>query len=156
MLLRVVIDTNIWIRVLLRGRITLPILEAFNQNKFQLVMSQYLFDELHEVWNRPRLYKRIDYRQAIQLEAQLKYRADWFEVVTVPPHCRDPKDLPVLATAIDGSADIIVSGDDDLRADDLLRAMMATQGVQLLGVTSFLRRLEEKGESNTEGGLSNV
>jgi uncharacterized protein len=156
MLLRVVIDTNIWIRVLLRGRITLPILEAFNQNKFQLVMSQYLFDELHEVWNRPRLYKRIDHRQAIQLETQLRYRADWVEVMTVPPHCRDPKDLPVLATAIDGSADIIVSGDDDLRADDLLRSMMASQGVQLLGVTSFLRRLEEKGESNTEGGLSNV
>lgn len=156
MLLRVVIDTNIWIRVLLRGRITLPILEAFNQNKFQLVMSQYLFDELHEVWNRPRLYKRIDYRQAIQLEIQLKCRAAWVEVVTVPPHCRDPKDLPVLATAIDGSADIIVSGDDDLRADDLLRAMMFSQGVQLLGVTSFLRRLEEKGESNTEGGFSNV
>jgi uncharacterized protein len=156
MRLRVVIDTNIWIRVLLRGRITLPILEAFNQNKFQLVMSQYLFDELHEVWNRPRLYKRIDARQAIQLEKQLRYRADWVEVVTVPPHCRDPKDLPVLATALDGSADIIVSGDDDLRADDLLRTMMASQGVQLLGVTSFLSRLEEKGESDIEGGFSNV
>jgi predicted nucleic acid-binding protein len=45
---RVVIDTNIWIRSLLRGRVTLPVLEAFNDNKFQLVMSQPLMDELHD------------------------------------------------------------------------------------------------------------
>jgi predicted nucleic acid-binding protein len=32
MKMRVVIDTNIWIRILLRGKITLPILEAFNAN----------------------------------------------------------------------------------------------------------------------------
>jgi len=52
---RVVIDTNIWIRILLGGRITLYILEEFNDEKFQLVMSQPLLDELHDVWNRPRL-----------------------------------------------------------------------------------------------------
>lgn len=145
MMLKVVIDTNIWIRILLRGRVTLPILEAFNQRQFQLVMSQFLFDELHEVWQRPRLSKRINHGQAVRLETQLKERADWVEVITVPPNCRDPKDLPVLATAIDGKADIIVSGDDDLRADDLLRAVMASQGIQLLGVNSFLSRLAEEG-----------
>ena len=73
--MRVVIDTNIWIRILLRGRVTLPILEAFNQERFELVMSQFLLDELHEVWQRPRLLKRINPAQAIRLETQLKGRA---------------------------------------------------------------------------------
>lgn len=41
---RVVIDTNIWIRILLKGRVTLPILKAFNEDKFQLVMSQPLME----------------------------------------------------------------------------------------------------------------
>jgi len=140
---RVVIDTNIWIRILLKGRITLPILEAFNQDKFQLVMSQSLLDELHEVWNRPRLNKYIDQNQAIRLEQQLKNRAIWIETTTIPPHCRDPKDLPVLATAIDGKAKIIVSGDDDLRADETLREAMALYSIELLGVNSFLQYLEE-------------
>jgi uncharacterized protein len=67
MSLRVVIDTNIWIRILLGGRVTLPILEAFNTEKFQLVMSQPLMEELHEVWNRPRLRNRIDPAQANRL-----------------------------------------------------------------------------------------
>ncbi|MDZ8238789.1 MAG: putative toxin-antitoxin system toxin component, PIN family [Nostoc sp. ChiQUE01a] len=143
MMLLVVIDTNIWIRILLKGRVTLPILEAFNQDKFQLVMSQPLMEELHLVWNRPRLRERIDPSQAIRLEQQLQYRSLWVELVTVPPNCRDPKDLPVLATAIDGEAGIIVSGDDDLRADDELRAVMASYGIQLLGVHSFLKYLDE-------------
>ncbi len=140
-MLRVVIDTNIWIRILLRGPITRPIITAFNQNDFQLVMSQFLFDELHEVWNRPRLHKRIDSDQAIQLEKQLKLRAIWIEVSTIPPNCRDPKDLPVLAAAIDGKAAAIVSGDDDLRADDALRIAMAKHNIQMLGVNSFMTYL---------------
>jgi uncharacterized protein len=61
---------------------------------------------------------------------------------TVPPNCRDPKDLPVLATAIDGQASVIVSGDDDLRADDELRMAMEAYGIEILGVNSFLERLE--------------
>jgi putative PIN family toxin of toxin-antitoxin system len=143
MKLRVVIDTNIWIRILLKGRVTLPILEAFNQDKFQLVMSQNLLDELHEVWNRPRLNKYIDLNQAMRLEQQLKNRAIWIEPKTIPPHCRDPKDLPVLATAIDGKAKIIVSGDDDLRADEALREAIELYSIELLGVNSFLKYLEE-------------
>ena len=149
-MMRVVIDTNIWIRILLRGRVTLPILAAFNKGKFQLVMSQFLFDELHQVWQRPRLLKRINRAQALRLEIQLKERADWVEVNTVPPNCRDPKDLPVLATAIDGKANIIVSGDDDLRADEVLRAAMAAREIQLLGVNSFLSQLTEGSEEDND------
>lgn len=145
MTVRVVIDTNIWIRILLKGRVTLPILEAFNEDKFQLVMSQPLMDEFHLVWNRPRLRERIDPDQALRIEQQLQHRGVWVELKTIPPKCRDPKDLPpVLATAIDGEAEIIVSGDSDLRADDELRAAMETYGIQLLGVDSFLKLLDEE------------
>jgi len=143
---RVVIDTNIWMRILLRGRITLPILTAFNEGRFQLVMSQPLFDEFHLVWNRPRLKQRIDATQALRLEQQLRYRSIWVEVSTIPPNCRDPKDLPVLATAIDGAAEIIVSGDNDLRADDRLREALKTHDIRLLGVNSFLDALNRASE----------
>jgi len=142
MTLRVVIDTNIWIRILLRGKITLPILEVFNENKFQLLMSQDLLNEFHEVWNRPRLRKYIDPNQGMRLEQQLQNRSIWVETTTIPPYCRDPKDLPVLATAIDGEANIILSGDDDLRADEALRKAMDLYCIELLGVNSFLNKFE--------------
>lgn len=44
-MLRVVVDTNIWIRILLRSRVTLPILDAWQSHKFQLITSQALLDE---------------------------------------------------------------------------------------------------------------
>ena len=143
MTLRAVIDTNVWIRILLRGRTTLPVLAAFNANQFQLIMSQPLFDELHDVWHRPRLMQRIDPNQAERLERQLKHRSIWITVKTIPPNCRALKDLPVLATASDGAASVIVSGDNDLRADNDLRSAMENHGIQLLGVNSFLSYLAE-------------
>ena len=54
--------------------------------------------------------------------------------------------VPVLATAIDGAAEIIVSGDNDLRAGDALRAAMKTYDIQLLGVQSFLNYINEASE----------
>ena len=62
-------------------------------------------------------------------------------LITVPPRCRDPKDHPILATAIDGKADAIVSGDADLRADDKLRAEMEARRVELWGVNTLLAKL---------------
>jgi putative PIN family toxin of toxin-antitoxin system len=137
-MLRVVIDTNVWICILLRGRTTLPLLAAFNENRFQLIMSQPLMEEFHAVWNRPRFQQRIDHGQARRLEYQLMKRSILVDVTTIPPNCRDTKDLPILATAIDGKADCIVSADNDLRADAILRREMQTYGIQLFGVNSFL------------------
>ncbi|WP_390904342.1 PIN domain-containing protein [Thermocoleostomius sinensis] len=65
----------------------------------------------------------------------------------IPPNCRDPRDLPVLATAIDGRADVIVSGNNDLRDDEVLRSAIAIHQIRLLGVNFFLASLETGLES---------
>lgn len=139
-MLRIVVDTNLWIRALLGGPVTLPILEAWQAHKYTVVVSQPLINELNDVWQRPRLRKRIDAEDAERLLEQLCLRGEMVEPTTVPPRCRDPKDHPVLATAIDGDADAIVTGDDDLRADDALRTAMEGYGVALWGVDSLLKR----------------
>lgn len=142
-MLKIVVDTNIWIRTLLGGRITLPVLEAWRDDKFQAVVSEPLLDELDGVWQRPRLRSRINPNHAKALLVQLRWRGLMVELKTIPPHCRDPKDHPVLATAMDGRANAIVSGDADLRADELLRAEMINHGVELWGVDTLLTRLAE-------------
>ena len=141
-MLKVVIDTNIWIRCLLGGRVTLPVLEAWRARRFQVVASEPLLAELEEVWQRPLLRRHISGGDARALLDQLRWSAVLVEPTTIPPQCRDPKDHAFLATAIDGEADAIVSGDGDLRADDRLRAEMAAYGVELWGVETFLARLE--------------
>ena len=138
-MLRIVIDTNIWIRALLGGRVTLPVLKAWQADKFQVVVSQPLLDELDKVWQRPRLKNRINAEHAVILLEQLNWRGIMVEPATIPPRCRDTGgDHHVLATAIDGRADAIVSEDADLRDDDELRAEMESYGVKLWGIDSLL------------------
>ena len=128
--------------MLLGGSVTRPILEAWQAGKFVALISQPLLDELEAVAQRPRLRQRIDPVQAKALLEQLRWRGQWVEAIAVPPRCRDPKDHPVLATALSGDADAIVSGDGDLRADDDLREQMLERGVRIWGVTALLAELE--------------
>jgi uncharacterized protein len=143
--MRVVVDTNVWIRILLAGPVTLPVFEAWQAGKFQVIFSQPLLDELEEVAGRPRLKERISHERVRILLRQIHFRGEPVALVTAPPRCRDPKDEPVLATAIDGRANAIVSGDADLRADDRLRQEMTERGVQIWGVEGFLSRLKPPG-----------
>lgn len=138
---RVVVDTNLWIRALLGGPVTLPLLEAWRAGRFLVLISQPLLDELESVAQRPRLSRHIDSTQAKALVEQLRWRGEWVEATTVPPRCRDPKDHPVLAAALSGHADAIVSGDGDLRADDGLRQQMLELGVKIWGVSALLAAL---------------
>ena len=140
-MLRIVVDTNIWIRALLGGHVSLPVLHALKENRFQLLISDALLAELEAVVKRPRLTMRMAQQDVDDLLAALLWHGEFVELRTIPPRCRDPKDHPVLATAIDGRADAIVSGDGDLRADDELRAAMADLGIKLWGVQSFLDAL---------------
>lgn len=140
--MRVVIDTNIWIRVLLGGRTTRSIMTAWADYQFQLVSSQALLDEFNEVRARPRLSKRINQEQSDNLYRQMRGRANIITLKTIPPRCRDPKDHPVLATAIDGNATAIVSGDNDLRADETLRSEMLEYGVELWGIETFIEAIQ--------------
>jgi putative PIN family toxin of toxin-antitoxin system len=142
-MLRIVVDTNIWIRALMGGNVSLPILIALREKKFKVIISDILISELKDVVNRPRLRKRINPLDAADLLALLEWYGESVTLKTIPPRCRDPKDHPVLATAIDGHANAIISGDDDLRADEELRDAMMTYNVQLWGVNSFLQAIND-------------
>jgi putative PIN family toxin of toxin-antitoxin system len=145
---RIVVDTNLWIRALLGGPATLPVLEAWRAGKFLVLISQPLLDELETVAQRPRLSRSIDPAQAKALLEQLRWRGQWVDAKAVPPRCRDPKDHPILATAISGHADAIISGDGDLRADDDLRQKMLEHGVKIWGVSALLAELREEPEAS--------
>lgn len=71
---RIVVDTNLWIRALLGGPVTLPVLEAWRAGKFVVLLSQSLLDELETVAQRPRLRFRIDSAQLKALIEQLRWQ----------------------------------------------------------------------------------
>jgi len=55
--------------------------------------------------------------------------------IQAPPALRDPDDLPVLACALSGGADAIVTGDDDLLS------LKSFEGIPILKVREALEKL---------------
>jgi putative PIN family toxin of toxin-antitoxin system len=119
------------------------VLHAWQRRRFEVVISEPLLSELAAVCQRPRLRRGIPTTDLTELLDQLRFRGDLVDAVTVPPGCRDPKDDPVLATAIDGQADAIVSGDSDLRADPQLRESMMQYGIALWGIDRLLEAIDD-------------
>jgi uncharacterized protein len=115
--MKVVIDTNVWLSALLWGGQPNLIIKLIEKQKIQAISSENILTELTDILQKPKLQKRLN---------QLKFSAD--EVIIVAkrlmtlvvikevtiPELRDPKDQMVLATAIAGDAQMVISGDKDL------------------------------------------
>ena len=93
------------------------LLEQVRSGELTLVISPALLAELADVISRPK-FDSILVRSNTSRSRTLDELRRLAEVVEVPPLpqpvCRDPDDDEVLATAIAGQVDLIVSGDNDL------------------------------------------
>ena len=118
--MRVFIDTNVLISFLLSQRESgsiRTIFRAFLANRFTLLLPQWLIGGLMEtVRTKPRLSKRISAEQLNQFGTLLTLLAEQIEEIEppIPAVSRDPDDDYVLAYALIGAADYLVTGDKDL------------------------------------------
>jgi putative PIN family toxin of toxin-antitoxin system len=140
--LKVVLDTNLFVSGLLKGKVTLMLIESWINDAFAVVTSEELIEELAEVVARPRLRAYIPKRDADKLIELIYRKAIVVKPSERPPLCRDPDDYPVLGSAIAGQADFIVTGDDDLKDDPRLKQEMMAFGVRIMSVPEFLVLLE--------------
>jgi putative PIN family toxin of toxin-antitoxin system len=138
----VVVDTNVFVRGLLRSAVIVPLINAWKANRFRLLTSEELLQELVEVLARPRLRK---YFQEDQVKELLLLISEQGKVVEPSQHtnfCRDPKDNIFLDVAIAGQADYLVTEDDDLKGDEELKTRMRDEyGVEIVDVLEFMAAL---------------
>jgi putative PIN family toxin of toxin-antitoxin system len=115
-MLRVVIDTNVIVSGILSHKgAPVEVLNAWRERRFLLLSSSAIVAEVRTVLQYPRIYKKYhpsddDIEQAITLLEQdaLLVAGDANVAGSVPD---DPKDEMFLACALDGQADVVVSGD---------------------------------------------
>lgn len=62
--------------------------------------------------------------------------------VEVDVPLRDPGDVPVVATAVVGAAEVILTGEADLLADAAVRHWLLRNGIEPVTAVEALRRLD--------------
>ena len=139
--LRAVLDTNLLVSYLLvhRPPIATLIDEHLAQERFTLVSTPALLEELTRVLRYPRLQRYYDAAtrdRFVALSAALSELVELPE--EIPPICRDPDDDRVIACAVVGRAAVIVSGDKDLLD------LGEVGGIPILTAAQFLARLENE------------
>ncbi|GJL56228.1 MAG: PIN domain-containing protein [Nitrospirales bacterium] len=113
---RVVLDTNMLVsRLLTPGSVPAQAVHKAIQEA-DILMSEATVAELADVLNRKKFddYVSVEDRQKF-LRLLIKV-VDMVPINTTVSVCRDPKDNMFLELAINGEANIIVTGDDDLLA----------------------------------------
>ena len=115
--MRAVVDTNVLVSGLLWRGAPHALIELARAGAFVLVSSPQLLSELDSVMHR-RKFRTILARSRTNPRRMLREIRRLAEMVNALPLTipvsRDPDDDRVLATAIAGQVDLIVSGDDDL------------------------------------------
>ena len=145
-MLRVVVDTNVWVSALLNPRgHPAQVLQAFRDERFVAILSQPLVDELIDVLARPRIVDkyRLEPQDVAQLVALLVERSEIVNPSGTLRLCRDSRDDIVLETALIGKASCIVSRDDDIKGDEDLVEAMHSHGVSVHSVSNFLATIAE-------------
>jgi|SRR3989339_1072202 len=136
-MLRIVLDTNIYVSAILRPDGTQAKLIKFAmEDKFQLIFSAPIFQEIRDVLERPRIKKYLKVTQNeinrffynIYIKCIFVKLSEIFRVVR-----NDPDDDIIIATAIEGNADYIISGDKHLL--DLKKF----RGIKILNANDFLK-----------------
>jgi putative PIN family toxin of toxin-antitoxin system len=79
-----------------------------------LLLSEQIFDELTEVLFRSRFDDYVSVRERELFLVQLAKGAEFIPIIQKVRECRDPNDDKFLELALNGSANVIITGDKGL------------------------------------------
>jgi putative PIN family toxin of toxin-antitoxin system len=135
--IRVVIDTNVFVRYLLRlgAAIHRLIEDLWLEDKILVVSAPELFQELSQVLDREALRAYIHPDEGLALLEALQSKAEFLPPLgDVPAYSRDPKDDKFVACALAARAAYLITEDRDLLA------LGGVEGIQILTPYDFLGR----------------
>ncbi|RME43046.1 MAG: putative toxin-antitoxin system toxin component, PIN family [Caldilineae bacterium] len=141
-MLRVVLDTNQFVSSLLvRDGLPARILDAWRERRYLLVISPPILAEIVHTLNYPRIRRKYPLTDTHVQQLVTLLERDALVVPGSQPVTGvipdDPSDEAVLACAVEGLADVIVSGDQHLLS------LGEYRGIPILTARQFLERLLE-------------
>jgi putative PIN family toxin of toxin-antitoxin system len=131
---RIVADTNCLVsRLLLPSSV--PSRAVRNAADFGLLLvSEATMDELADVLSRPKFDRYVSMQDRQQFLRLLGRIAEFVTTGYPVRECRDPKDDKFLEVALNGKADLILTGDADLLT------LNPWRGIAILSPADYLKR----------------
>jgi uncharacterized protein len=138
--MRITLDTNQLVRALMRPPQLATFLMAWEAKRFTIVCSPPLPAEYLLV---------LDYKEIAELIypelrriffAHLLQEIELVDLPEIPRICRDPDDDKVIATAIYGTVDYLVTADEDLRVQPVIELLHA-EGIVVTIIDEILTQL---------------
>lgn len=139
--MRIVLDTNQLVRALKCPPQLATFMMAWEAQRFDVVASLSLLREYDRVLAYPEI-AAVLYPELIRLFRSSLHR--YIEIVdptNVRPICRDPDDDKVIATAVDGRVDYLVTEDNDLLTPEVMSVLDAS-GIQVISSSALIVLLE--------------
>jgi putative PIN family toxin of toxin-antitoxin system len=129
--MRVVLDTNVLVSAALKRESTPGMAVLVVERHHVLLKSPATEDQLFAVVARPYFVSLIDADTRVWLE-KLMVGAESVTIIERIAACRDPTDDKFLELAVNGHADLIVSGDADLLALNPFRHIPIVRPAQFM------------------------
>jgi uncharacterized protein len=138
--MRAVLDTNTIISALFWGGVPWKVYATAFDGKYIMLTTEDLFNEFERVIRRPKFTSSLATIQKTADELLNDYRVlvQGVNPVEIPHNTvRDPQDQAVLACAVGGNADFVVSGDKDLLV------LNPYQNILIVSAAEFLQQLPQ-------------
>jgi len=129
---KIILDTNIWISFLISKNFK-KLDSLINKGKIQLLFSNELLEEFITVAKRPKFEKYFAIDDIEKLLDNFNSYGKIIEIKSDIKECRDIKDNFLLNLAIDGKADYLITGDNDLLE------LQTIQKTKIVSITDFLK-----------------
>ena len=129
--MRIVVDTNVVMSAIIKADSVPASVIDLIANKHTFLTSFDTQCEIQKVIARPR-FRRYLTADALKLIATIVTESEVIAIATPVIACRDPADDKFLELAVNGKADLIISGDQDLLA------MLIYRGIPIITPAKFL------------------
>lgn len=131
---RIVVDTNVFVSGLLRRTSVSGQAAAKARHNAILLVSQATMTELADVLAGAKFDRYVSVEQRVSFIRLISNIAEFVPIIHRVRECRDPEDDKFLEVAINGRADLILTGDADLLA------LHPWRGIDILSPTDYLKR----------------
>ncbi len=131
---RLVVDTNAFASaIIFPGSVPRQVVDH-SLDHGVVIFSEATMTELAEVLSRSKFNSFVSRADRELFLAQVESVAEFVPIIQLVRACRDPKDDKFLEVALNGRADVIITGDADLLG------MHPWRGIAVLSPAKYLKR----------------